>query len=498
LDDHPSWAGTGQPLKPFRDNNFFDNFGGNVGGPIWKDKIFGFFNWETIRTPPSLAVPGTAWLETSAFQALAPSGSIASTYLSYPGSLPSNATINDVSCANAGFNANGNTNCIDTGQGLNIGSPLTTGLGNPHQDFGWVSASNPGVGGGLQAGGPADIAQYNTINHTTYSQNQYIGRVDAYVTPKDRLSGSIYWVPQSNSSSNVRAYDLFHHSQVNDALSLIWNRVISSSFVNEVRVNAAGWRWNEIADNPQMPYGLPADSISGLPVSIDQFGPNVGSHLDQWTYTYKDVATKVLGRHTIKFGGEVTRLYYLNACFGCALPSYSFYNIWDFLNDAPESESANVNPATGVPTEERQDNRENIWGLFVQDDYKLRSNLTVNLGLRWSYFAPLSSTENNMYRAVPGSGSDFLTGLNVVKENGWSAQKSNFSPEIGLAWSPTQYNGKLVFRGGFGINYNQEEIAISPTISDNPGLILSQSLSPAGLGRSTPRFCMPPHPTCTR
>jgi len=478
LDAHPSWAGTGQPLKPFRDNNFFDNFGGNVGGPIWKDKIFGFFNWETIRTPPALAVPGTAWLETTAFQAMAPSGSVASTYLSYPGSLPGNASINDVSCANAGFNAAGNTNCIDTGQGLNIGSPLTTGLGT--QDPNWVSSSNPGVGGGLQAGGAADIAQYNTINTTTYSQNQYIGRVDAYVTPNDRLSGSIYWVPQSNTSSNVRAYDLFHHSQVNDAFSLIWNRVISASFVNEVRVNAAGWRWNEIADNPQMPYGLPADSISGLPVSITQFGPNVGSHLDQWTYTYKDVATKVLGRHTIKFGGEVTRLYYLNACFGCALPSYSFYNIWDFLNDAPESESANVNPNTGIPTEERQDNRENIWGLFVQDDYKLRSNLTVNLGLRWSYFAPLSSTENNMYRPVPGAGSAFLTGLSVVKENSWSSQKSNFSPEIGFAWSPNQYGGKLVFRGGFGINYNQEEIAISANISGNPGLVVSQSLSSGG------------------
>jgi len=479
LDAHPSWAGTGQPVKAFRDNNFFDQFGGNVGGPIWKNKIFGFFNWETVRTPPSQAIPGTAWLETSDFQALAPSGSIAATYLSFPGSIPSNPSINDVSCADAGFNTGGNTNCIMVpGKGLNIGSPLTTGLGK--QDMNWVNAQNPGVGGGLNANGVADIAQYNTINKASYTQNQYIGRVDADLTQKDRLSGSIYWVPQSNTTSGTRAYDLFHHNQTNDAFSLIWNRVISTTLVNEARANAAGWRWNELADNPQSPLGLPASNIDGLPLSVTQYGPNVGSHLDQWTYTFKDVATKVLGRHTIKFGGEVTRLYYLQACEGCALPGYGFYNIWDFLNDAPHSESANVDPATGTPTPQRQDQRENIWGLFVQDDYKLRSNLTVNLGLRWSYFGPLYSTENNIYRAVPGAGSAFLTGLSIVKENGWGAQKNNFSPDLGFAWSPTMFQSKVVVRGGFGINYNQEEIAISSNISVNPGLTVGQSLSSAG------------------
>lgn len=477
LNAYQSWNGTSG--KPLRDPNFFSQFGGSLGAPIWKNKLFGFFSWETSRSPSAQATPGTAWMETSDFQKLAQSGSIASTYLGFPGSIPNNVSINDVTCANAGFNANGNTNCIMIpGKGLNIGSPLTSGLGT--QDMGWVSAQNPGVGGGLNPNGPADIAQYNIINNQSYSANQYIGRVDANLTQKDRLSASIYWVPQSNTSTGTRAYDLFHHNQVNDAFSLIWNRTISGTFLNEARVNAAGWRWNELKDNPQSPLGLPASNLDGLPVSLIQFGPNVGSHLNQWTYTYKDVATKVLGPHTVKFGGELTRLYYLQACEGCALPSYNFYNIWDFLNDAPHSESANVDPATGIPTAGRQDQRENLWGFFAQDDYKLRSNLTLNLGLRWSYFGPLYSKENNMYRAVPGAGTAFLTGLNVVKANGWNAQKNNFSPNVGFAWSPTRFQNKLVVRGGFGINYNQEEIAISANISVNPGLTVGQSLSSAG------------------
>jgi hypothetical protein len=141
-------------------------------------------------------------------------------------------------------------------------------------------------------------------------------------------------------------------------------------------------------------------------------------------------------------------------------------------------ESGGFNPTTGVPTIERQDQRSDIWGFFAQDDYKVRKNLTLNLGLRWSYFGPLSSKEGNMYVATPGAGPDFLTGLAVhIKGNSWTAQKDNFSPEIGFAWSPSQFHDKLVVRGGYGLNYNQEEIAISANISSNPGLVIFPTLS---------------------
>ena len=136
-------------------------------------------------------------------------------------------------------------------------------------------------------------------------------------------------------------------------------------------------------------------------INLESFGPNVGSILNQWTYSGKDVVTKIIGRHTIKFGGEITRLFYLQDCAGCGVPSYNFYNIWDFLNDAPHNENFQFNPSTGFPTTIRQDQRTDLWGFFVQDDLKVRSNLTVNLGLRWSYFSPLRSKQDNMFRAYP-------------------------------------------------------------------------------------------------
>ena len=64
-----------------------------------------------------------------------------------------------------------------------------------------------------------------------------------------------------------------------------------------------------------------------------------------------------------------------------------------------------------------------FWGLFVQDDFKLRRNLTINVGLRWSYFGPLYSKEDNMLAAVPGAGPNFLTGLSIRKGNSWNPRR---------------------------------------------------------------------------
>jgi hypothetical protein len=477
LNAYQPYNGYGNPK--LRDDNKFNQFGGSVGGPIWKNKIFFFFNYETVREPNS-NLTGNGWYDTQAFDALAPAGSIAATYLKFPGNGVINRGISPSSdCKAAGLTEG--VNCVTIpGQGINIGTPLKTGLGT--QDLGWTSISNPGCGGngtgcpsGL--GTVADLANYITSNPTTFNAAQYNGRADADVTSKDRISFALYWVPQSKTDYNGnRAYDLFHHSQINDAFSAIWNHTISASFLNEARVNAAGWRWNEVSDNPQSPVGLPVDNIGQIgSITPNQFGPSVGSIQNQWTYTYKDVATKIWGRHTVKFGGEATRLFYLqnNVSNGNGVPSYFFFNMWDFLNDAPHNETGNFSPTTGEPTTERQDDRTNILGFFVQDDFKVKPNLTLNLGLRWSYFSPLSSKENNMLLATPGAGVNYMTGLVVHKGNAWNSQKDNFGPQVGFAWSPSRYNNKLVVCGGYGLSYNQIEIAISSNIVNNPGLAVA-------------------------
>jgi Carboxypeptidase regulatory-like domain len=448
-----------------RDANRYNQLGGSIGGPIWKNRVFAFFNYEgQSQTTP---VPGTGWYAAASLAGLAPPNSIASTLLNFKGALVLNTGILPATCQNAGLIEGGNCRTIP-GKGLNIGSPLTNGLGK--QDLGYVNAGTPGVGNGLS--NVADIADYATSNPTSSNFKQYNGRLDADVTAKDHASFAIYWVPASTTTFNGGlGYQLFNHSQVNDAFSVIWNHIFTPTFLNEARANAAGWRYNELESNPQAPFGLPQDQIFGTPnigsISFGSFGVPSPAHLDQWTYGYKDVATKVLASQTIKFGFDFTRLYYLNDPIGA--PNYTFYNLWDFVNDAPEAEGGPFQATTGIPGGFRNDNRNNIFGVFVQDDWKVRPNLTLSAGLRYSYFGPLTDNDNNMGVLSFGSGSSFLTGINIrTGIAAWTAQKLNFGPQVGFNWSPVASSGKVVFRGGYGLNYNQQQIATANANDNNP------------------------------
>jgi hypothetical protein len=454
---------TPQQRGLLRDSDRYNQIGGSVGGPIWRNRGFAFFNYEgqSLNTPST----GSGWYYTpSTLAPLAPSGSIASTYLNFKGAAVLGTVIASANCQTAGLTEGVNCRTI-AGQGINIGSPLITGLGK--QDLTYVGNSTPGVGSGLS--NVANIAQYSTSNPTSSDYKQYNGRLDANVTGKDHASFAIYWTPASRTNYNGGlGYDLFNHSQTNDAFSVIWNHTFSPTFLNEARANAAGWRYNELASNPQAPFGLPQIFVSQIG-SINIGGLSVGApgHLDQWTYGYKDVATKVLRSQTMKFGFDLTRLYYLNAPLGT--PSYTFYNLWDFMNDAPEAEGGGFQATTGIPGGFRNDNRENMLGLFFQDDWKLRPNLTLSAGLRYSYFGPLTDKDKNMGVLTFGSGSALLTGIALhTGVAAWTAQKMNFGPQLGFNWSPDYFKSKLVVRGGFGLNYNQNQIANSNAYDYNP------------------------------
>ncbi|HEY4355099.1 MAG TPA: carboxypeptidase regulatory-like domain-containing protein [Acidobacteriaceae bacterium] len=450
---------------PVRDTARFNQYGGSLGGPLWRDKLFAFFAYEA--SPLESIDHPTGWYETSAFEALGRTSSIASKFLTFPGgAVSSTSMVPNVTCATAGLTENVNCRTI-AGQGLNIGSPLSSTLGTHDPSEGGTTTTR-GIGGGLT--NTADIAEYVTSSPVSKYYRQYNGRVDANVTKNDRLTFALYWVPQGSTFYNggARAYNLFHHDQINDAFSLIWNHTFSPSFVNEARANAAGWRWNEITSNPQAPVGLPQDNIDQIgSISIGQFGSSLGSDLNQWTYGYKDVATKISGRHTIKFGGDYTNLHYLNNPTG--RPNYSFYNVWDFLNDAPREESGTFNPVTGFPGGTRSDDREGLWGFFVQDDWKFRPNLTIHAGLRYSYFGSLTTRQNNLSSVQFGTGSSLYTGIAIkVGGNLYKPQKGNFGPQVGFNWAPEWFHNKMVVRGGYGLNFNQEELAITANAGNNP------------------------------
>ena len=455
-----------------RDTQRFNQFGGSVGGPIIKNKLFAFFAYETLRN--STTTNGTGLFETPYIDGAAPAGSIAAKFLTLPGDPPAAVASSAGTCTStlglpeATMNSNGTytgyCHTVNAATGLfNIGSPLTTPLGT--HDPTWTSNSKPGVGNGLGTATNADLEYVATAYPSTFVGTQYNGRLDGDVTSKDRLSFIIYWDPNLTTSLNGSArYSNFQNApDINNAFTGLWDHTFSPSLLNEARVSAVAYRYNLIAANPQATFGLPTDTFSGVgSTEPAQFGESFPGVFNQWTYTYQDILTKDLGRHSLKGGFQLEHVEFLDQPSTAAHPSFTFQSFWDFLNDAPATESGTFNAVTGVPELLRDDDRQNIFGVFLQDDYKVTPTLTLNLGLRWNYFGALSDKQNNLSVFTPGQGAAFLTGASLVQTGSLaSTQKGNFGPQVGFAWAPTYYHSNVVIRGGAGINYEENQIAIT-------------------------------------
>jgi hypothetical protein len=217
-----------------RDENRFNNLGGSIGGPILRNKLFVFFSYERLDNNAA-GTTDSNWYETPQLRALAASGTNAAAFYNFPGAGPNGGSQTDVlngqtlDCANIGLVEGSNCHFIP-GQGLDIGSPLTSPLGTG--DPGYSSSGSPGVGSGLD--GVADIAFFQGIlNPSNDTHVQYNGRIDFTPTKKDLIAFSIYWVPNSstffNDPSNVgvRAMNNFNSTSTNRSMTALWDHTFN-------------------------------------------------------------------------------------------------------------------------------------------------------------------------------------------------------------------------------------------------------------------------------
>ena len=485
-----------------RDTQRYNQFGGSAGGPILHNKLFAFFAYETLRNDS--VTTGSGLFETPSIDSAGPSGSTAAKYLTLTGDAPAAAGIISGTCtstlglAEATSNGSGGytgyCRTVAPGQ-FDIGSRLKTALGT--HDPTWVSSTKPGVGSGLD--GTADLEEVATVNPSTFVGTQYNGRMDADVTEKDRLSFVIYWAPNETTSYNgpARPSNFEYASDINNAFTALWNHTFSPTLLNEARASAVGYRYDLIAQNPQGTFGLPTDTFTGVSPSAEpsQFGESIPGVFDQWTYTYQDIVTKNLGRHSLKAGFQLSRVEFLDEPVSNAHPSFTFESFWDFLNDAPVTESGTFNALTGVPELVRNDDRQTMAGIFAQDDYQITQALTVNLGLRWNYLGSMTDKQNNISVLDFGAGSSMMTGLQIVQQHALATvQPWNFGPQLGFAWSPDYYHRKVVLRGGVGINYEENQIAILRSGDANVPAAISFSasaFSPSIVYNSAPNINSP-------
>lgn len=475
LDAYQRWNGPGTPTPVRKDTNRFDQYGGSIGGPVVKNKLFFFFSYEGLQNGSHNA--GLAWFETDQFrQTAGPAGSLARKMLSFPGQTPLSSGLSILTCAQVGLPS---TQCRDVAGGLDLGSPLTTPLGTPDPTFGQPGTPY-GIGNGFDGIPDAIRVQTSTPSNTVNAQ--YNGRMDFHPTDKDLVAFSVYWVPTVTHSINgpARSLNQWNSDRLSKSYTGIWDRTFSPTIVNEARFGLSGWSFNELQTNSQEPWGLPTSNIDGAgAIGFQRFGAPGPGIFDQGTWNFRDTLSKVHGSHLLKAGVDYARAHFLDQNPGAARPTYNFRNLWSYANDAPYQESGTFNPTTGAPTDNTKHLHYAIAALFLQDDWKLRPNLTINLGLRWEYYSPLSEEHNQISNPILGSGAAALTGLTIRTGTTLaSTRKSNFGPQLGFAWSPTH---KLVLRGGFGIGFNVQQLATLSNGRSNPPWVTTLTLNGANI-----------------
>jgi hypothetical protein len=450
---------------PVRVDTRFRQYGGSVGGPVVKDKLFFFFSYEGLTNTTN--TPYENWVETPQYrQAVinAYPNSIAAKAFSSPGIAPPVIAVLNVPCSSSFAPGT----CQQVSGGLNIGS-IAGGTGK------YVDISKDPTGGGLN--GVPDV-QYDVLGAPSLQRgNQYNFRGD-YTHGGDSFAFSTYLTPlsgtQAQTASQSRPMADLPNNPFSSAYFVSFSHVFSPTVFNQARANFTRFADNQIAGSSEVNWGIPELQIQNIPGVNNniQFGAPQGSTTPaifaQNTYEFNDTLNKMLGRHALKFGVVIRKLQNNDNLAGGARPVYTFQGPWNFANDAPIYEAINANPETGAPAPAQHYLRNGDYGLFVQDDFKLRPNLTINLGLRWEYFSPLSDKNGQISNVFFGPGDNYNTSYIKVGGQLYNPDYKNFAPRIGFAWSPKMANNKLVVRGGYGWFYNQIPGVVFENVFQDP------------------------------
>jgi Carboxypeptidase regulatory-like domain/TonB dependent receptor len=459
--------GTPPGVPPLR----YNNFGFAVGGPIIKNKLFFYFDYDNtinnsgkqaFTTVPSAALEsgnftaaGTPTLYDPTTQTIQYTGTH-----TYPGAQQPATCPCPIRQSFADEYHNGNV----------IPANMISTVAKNIQKF--FPAAN--VAGQVSSG----IAQnnYTYISPSKDPFTKYFGRIDYDVNNSNRITGSITESdnPQIGFSPvcpiQCGSEDV---SRDNAQISDVWT--ISPRFINEARFGFTDQLNFFVPDtlNQNFPTTLgftQAEANTFPNVTVGPFytlGSAINAVYKETVFDPSDVVTLIRGRHVLHFGGEflISRADSTNwgnidagdlafsgvytAAGGNATNSTDGVAYADFLLGQENTWGANNTPEYGARTKTPQ--------LFVQDDYKVRPNLTVNLGLRYEIMTGWSEVHGNITAfdptvANPANGSLGAMWYAFSHANGRThlqAPKYNIVlPRVGFSYQPQP---NMVLRGGFGI-----------------------------------------------
>ena len=472
--------------KPFLNRN---QFGATIGGPVKKDKLFYFVSYQGVRVAdaePSLkplTVPVTL-TDDRTLQGI--TNAINTDYFEPPA--------DSIPCGPAQTPANP---CFQSSQ-INSAALNLLQAKLPNGQFFIPSANlsiNPKLGYDAYVQGP----------NTTSPVDQGIADVDYVVNDKDRLSAKYYvqYDPTEDPFGAVASLIGFPQTLTagSQVISLANTIVLSPNLTWEqhfgfTRLKAYAHQTSQAFTPSSMGISLLGSTIfpdvnikSGDPNPVYggiEFGPSTsfgdaGMYQNQWETGSS--LNWVKGRHIISFGGlwDHAQLNVINNNTNTDSVEFS-----DFLNFV----EGNVHNGNAFAGSASRYYRSDTIGAYVNDDFKLRSNLTVTLGVRWDFNGPLSEKYGKLtafdpskYKYVqctvdgvqadptastcdPGTDAITSSGLEIAGNNKTSAtagannslingRQWAFAPRIGIAWSPFS---KLTVRAGYGVFNDRGEL----------------------------------------
>ena len=430
-----------------------DQFGGSIGGPIIKNKLFFFASYEGYRVRS-----GLNFVEAAPSLALAQPGAL------IPGTTtPVNPSIQPFIAAFRSANA--------------VVVPGAT--------------SAPGF----------EIVQLQDSSKTT--ENAYSARFDYKLNDNNSLYFRFF---RDNGTDNTpegvtgRRVDIEATPQ-NGVFS--WQSIFGANKINEFRLGFNGAKTRINGQAPSINgFDLSAATInisgsvaqSGIAGQGNSSGIAVpgglvransatngrGQPYTPYSLSFIDSYNWTPANHNVKFGGEVRLIRLYTDRLGGT--TYTFSNLNAFLNNSPSSiqylgdvsaPSPFNNGATGT-----REAKQEYYIAYGQDEWKIRPNLTLSYGLRYEYYSPLREARGLQILFDVENG-----GLKDPNQPAFKSKKTNFGPRIALTYSPNTAGtgffagGKTLFRGGFGIYYGpgQTEDQIQPIESDRISSTISNN-----------------------
>ncbi len=387
-------------------NAYYRLFGGTVGGPIIKNRLFWFFAYEGKKA--QTAGSSVVLAETEDFKnwvlATRPNSIAAQLLKNYPPIRYPKDNLADL-----------------------------LGLGFP--DIGTVVVNSPG----RQEG------------------KQFNGRIDYQPGGKDRIYGSYWYTRPVDLGSDLRpGFALTLGITVNYG-NFAYSHAFSPNVLNEARLGISDG--SVVSSHNGKTYNVPAISTDdGLSMG------NFAWALDVWqtkVAEFGDTLSVNRGKHGIKVGGGYSvRHLALQSLIGYDTPEYDFGSILDFADDKPYAEHRTLDVLSGKANKTDETQGDNQLYFFAQNTWQVHPNLTLNYGLRWEDFYPPFLTMKGKQTWEPVLLSSQLTPTNVASvinrqvhgyaKNDWN----NFGPRISVAWDP-RGNGRLSIRGSFSMLYDE-------------------------------------------